>query len=242
MRINAFTDVGKVRLNNEDCFAYGELENAVFIAVFDGMGGVNGGEVASDIAAKTIKNQIELSFSPKMKPAAIERMLISAFTAANLKIKEHASENSLEGMGTTAVCALVKEGVAYIAYDGDSRAYVINDDIKQVTTDHTYLNELLRLGKITEEEMLSDSRKNIITRALGVSEEIDVDVLSLDLDEGDMILLCSDGLTNCLNDSQILEICKTQDFENISKVLIDKANENGGVDNITAAVYLNEEE
>ena len=242
MKLNAFTDVGKLRDNNEDCFVYGELENAVFMSVFDGMGGVNGGEVASDIAAKTIKNQIELSFSPKMKPAAIERMLISAFTAANLKIKEHASDNSLEGMGTTAVCVLIKDSVAYIAYDGDSRAYIINDEIKQLTTDHTYLNELLRLGKITEEEMLADSRKNIITRALGVSDDIDVDVFNVELETGDIILLCSDGLTNCLTDSQILSICKTQDFDNISKVLIDKANENGGFDNITAAVYLNEED
>ena len=241
MKLNALTDVGKVRENNEDCFALVQLEDAAFLAVFDGMGGVNGGEIASDIAATSMKEQIELSYSAKMKPAAIERMLISAFTAANLKIFNYATEHDMVGMGTTAVAAIVKDGSVTIAYDGDSRAYCIGDQIKQITTDHTYLNELLRMGKITEEEMLNDSRKNIITRALGVSSEIDVEIVSCDLEPGQMLLLCSDGLTNCLNDAQILEICKTQDFDDIPGVLIQKANENGGIDNITVAVLCEEE-
>lgn len=242
MKVLAASDVGRVRANNEDCFVTGRLEGALYAVVCDGMGGAEGGEIASKIAADTISKQIENSYSQKMRSAAIERMLVSAVTAANLKIHNYASENSLEGMGTTVVAAVVKDDCVHIAYDGDSRAYVINENIRQLTDDHTYLRELYRLNKITKEEMERDPRKNIITRALGVSEDIDVDAFCEDIESGDLILLCSDGLTNSLSDDAILEISKTQPFEKMCEVLINKANENGGKDNITAALIFNGEE
>ena len=242
MKLAGITDVGKVRQNNEDNFAFGTLENAAYAIVCDGMGGVAGGEIASEIATNTIREQIENAFSPKMKAAVIERMLTAALTAANVKVHQYALQNHLEGMGTTAVAALMTNSAVFIGYDGDSRAYLLRDSMRQLTTDHTYINELLRLGQITEEESLTDPRKNIITRALGVSEEIDVDLISEDIAPDDILLLCTDGLTNCLNDEQILEIIRTQTFSSAPQLLIDKANENGGVDNITAVLMQCEEE
>lgn len=241
MKLAGISDVGKVRLNNEDSLTFGYLEDAAFAVVCDGMGGAVGGEIASRIAVDTIKEKIETAYSPKMNAAALERMLISSITAANYKIYDYAVKNEMQGMGTTAVAAIMKKDFVVIGYDGDSRAYAIDDSIRQLTTDHTFINELYRLGKITKEEMESDPRKNIITRALGVGEEIEVDTLCEDISTGDTVLLCSDGLTNCLNDEKILEIIKAQSIDSASKVLIELANENGGVDNITAALLFNEE-
>ena len=242
MIVYGATDKGKVRPNNEDNFAFGLLEDACYSVVCDGMGGVEGGEIASKIAVDTIKEKIELAYSPKMGMGAIERMLVSAVTAANVKIYDYACEHDLRGMGTTAVAAIVKDDCVYIAYDGDSRAYVLNDDIRLLTTDHTYLNELLRLGRITEEQMQKDPRKHIITRALGVSESIDVDTVIEDISPGDAILLCSDGVYNCLSDEQLLEIYRQSDAEDISQQYIRKANDNGGIDNITLTIMINQEE
>ncbi len=241
MKLSGISDVGKVRPNNEDNFAYGYLDSASYAVVCDGMGGVEGGEIASKIAVDTIKEQIETAYSPKMKETAIERMLISAITAANYKVYRYAQSNNLQGMGTTAVVAVMKAEYAVIAYDGDSRAYVIGNSMRQLTTDHTYLNELYRLGELTKEELETDPRKNIITRALGVSEEIEVDTLCADINAGDTILLCSDGLTNCLDDDAILKCVKEIGFDDAASVLIHRANENGGVDNITTVLLLNEE-
>ena len=242
MEVFAKTDIGKVRTNNEDNFAFCNLdENAVFAVVCDGMGGAEGGEIASEIATKTILNQIQNSYSPKMRDTAVERMLVSALTAANVKIYNYSLENDLEGMGTTVVASLIRNSSLITAYAGDSRVYRINDEIEQITTDHTYLQELYRMEKITKEQMLKDPRKNIITRALGVAGDVEVDTIQTDLLENDIVLLCSDGLSNCLSDDAILEICKTQKLEDIPNVLVLKANENGGTDNITAAVMMNTE-
>ena len=231
MRVAGISDVGKVRLNNEDCLLFGELSNAAYAIVCDGMGGAEGGEIASRIAVETIQSQIENAYSPKMSVAAMERMLLSAFTAANYKVYEYAQANALMGMGTTAVAAIMTDTCCIIAYVGDSRAYILGEEIRQLTVDHTYVNELYKLGEITKEEMETDPRKNIITRALGVGEEVLVDSLTEDVAEGDTILLCSDGLTNCLSDPDILDIYHSHSFEDASQIMVDKANENGGVDN-----------
>ena len=242
MQVSGKTDIGKVRDNNEDSFVAETMNDIAFSVVCDGMGGAEGGEIASEIAVDTILSQVTNSYSPKMKDTAVERMLISALTAANLKIYEYSVNNNLQGMGTTAVAAILRKSSLNIAYAGDSRAYLVSDNIEQITTDHTYLQELYKMDKITKEQMESDPRKNIITRALGVSEEIEVDTIQRDIDDKDIVLLCSDGLTNCLSDEAIFEICKTQPFEKIADVLIDKANENGGTDNVTVSVFWNTEE
>lgn len=241
MEVFAKTDIGKVRANNEDNFAFCKLDDAVIAVVCDGMGGAEGGEIASEIATQTILNQVKNSYSPKMRDTAVERMLVSALTAANLKIYNYSVENNLEGMGTTVVASLLRNSSLITSYAGDSRVYRIGDEIEQITTDHTYLQELYRMEKITKEQMLKDPRKNIITRALGVGSDVEVDTIQTDLLDNDIVLLCSDGLTNCLSDEAIFEICKTQKPEDIPNVLVLKANENGGTDNITAAVMMNTE-
>ena len=236
------TDIGKVRDNNEDNFAAEKMNDIAFSVVCDGMGGTEGGEIASEIAVDTILSQVTNSYSTKMKDTAVERMLISALTAANHKIYEYSVNNGLQGMGTTAVAAVLRNSSLIIAYAGDSRAYLVSDAIEQITTDHTYLQELYKMEKITKEQMETDPRKNIITRALGVSEDIDIDTIQRNINDKDIVLLCSDGLTNCLSDDSILEICKTQPFDKLSEVLVDKANENGGTDNVTVSVILNTED
>lgn len=242
MKINGLSDVGRVRKNNEDNFAYGCFEDAVWAVVCDGMGGMRGGEVASEMAVEIIKNQLSLSYSPKMKSRAVKNLLESAVTAANIKIYSEAAGSELAGMGTTVVALILKDGVAHIAYDGDSRAYKIGEDIVQLTTDHTYLQQLYSLDKITKEQMKTDSRRHIITRALGVDDIIKVDYTEADIEDGEIILLCTDGLTNCVSDSSIYEICKAQPFDNLCTTLITKANENGGNDNITAVAVCGKEE
>ncbi len=241
MKLAGISDVGKHRPNNEDNFAFGELEGAAFGIVCDGMGGAEGGEIASKIAVDTIRKKLELAYSPKMSAAAIERMLCAAITAANYEIYSYAQSHDLMGMGTTVAAAVIKDGCAVIAYDGDSRVYMLAGDIRQLTTDHTFLNELYKIGQITLEEMQTDPRKNIITRALGVSEEIDVDIVIEDIDAGDVILLCSDGLTNCLTDAQIMDIYHSTAWEDTCDKLINQANDNGGMDNITAVLMQYEE-
>lgn len=243
MQVLGKTDIGKVRDNNEDNFAAETMNDIAFGIVCDGMGGTEGGEIASAIAVDTILSQVTNSYSPKMKDTAVERMLISALTAANMKIYDYSVNNNLQGMGTTVVAAILRNSSLTIAYAGDSRAYIVSDEkIEQITTDHTYLQELYRMEKITKEQMQTDPRKNIITRALGVAGDVDVDTIQKDLDKNDIVLLCSDGLSNCLSDQAILEICKTQPFDKLSDVLVNKANENGGTDNITVTVIRNTEE
>ncbi len=242
MQVLGKTDIGKVRDNNEDNFAAEKMNDIAFSVVCDGMGGTEGGEIASEIAVDTILSQVTNSYSTKMKDTAVERMLISALTAANHKIYEYSVNNGLQGMGTTAVAAVLRNSSLIIAYAGDSRAYLVSDAIEQITTDHTYLQELYKMEKITKEQMETDPRKNIITRALGVSEDIDIDTIQRNINDKDIVLLCSDGLTNCLSDDSILEICKTQPFDKLSEVLVDKANENGGTDNVTVSVILNTED
>lgn len=236
------SDIGKVREINEDNYVLGELDGAAYAVVCDGMGGAEGGEIASKIATDIIKKQLENSYSGKMKSSAVKHMLISAVVAANISIYDYASQNNLSGMGTTVVALVLKDNVAHIAFDGDSRAYLINEKITQLTDDHTYLRELYKMDKITKEQMEHDPRKNIITRALGVGEDIEVDYVEADVEGGDEILLCSDGLTNSISDDGILEICKTQPFGETAKILVSKANENGGRDNITAVLVLSEED
>ena len=242
MILLGLSDIGKVRSNNEDNFACGTLENAAYAMVCDGMGGAKNGEIASQIAIDTIKNQFDNAYSPKMSSRAIKNMLEAAINAANAKIYDYAISNDSVGMGTTAVAAFIKGGVAHIAFDGDSRAYLINDDITQLTTDHTFLQRLFELNKITKEQMESDSRKHIITRALGVEKSIEVDYAEIDIDNNDMLLLCSDGLTNCISDEEILRIIKSSEPEAICQALVDNANKNGGVDNITVAIISGEVE
>ena len=239
MRIVAKTDKGHVRDSNQDAYAVGEFSyEVVWAVVCDGMGGAAGGNIASALAVKVISDKINVSYREQMRDSSIKNMLDSALNAANVEVFDMSeSKHELKGMGTTVVCAIVKDGQAYIAHAGDSRAYILkNGKIFQITTDHSIVQDLLDKGKITSEQALNHPNKNIITRAVGVDKNIEIDFDQIDLDDDTTLLLCTDGLSNYVSDSEILEITSDKKLYAFADRLVNKANENGGGDNITVVV------
>ena len=239
MRIASKTDVGLVRSNNQDSFVAGPIgENSAWAVVCDGMGGVGGGNIASSLAIKTISDAVISSFRTNMTDNSIRLLFKSAFSAANVKILNRSSEDeALKGMGTTAVAAVVCDNTAHIVHVGDSRAYILKDgDLMQITRDHSIVQSMLEQGEIDAQQAKHHPRKNIITRAIGVLETIEPEYNEIELSDNDIILLCTDGLTNFVEDNRIKEILIDTNFEDIPTVLVDEANKNGGGDNITAVV------
>lgn len=235
MKIIAKTDIGLRRNSNQDSYASGELFGSVAWAVVcDGMGGVAGGSLASRIGVDIISERIKSSYREGMSLNSIRNMLDSAITAANIKIHETGKTDvGFEGMGTTVVAVIVADNVIYVAHLGDSRAYVLSDDkLIQITKDHSYVQELVDSGVITKEEAASDPRKNIITRALGVDNDVHIDFAAEDLKDNAIVILCTDGLTNFVSDETIIEFAK-DNFDDFAERLVNEANANGGGDNIT---------
>ena len=227
------TDKGRKRELNEDyVFAsekpVGNLPNLFIVA--DGMGGHNAGDFASDFTVKTMVEEIELSF--EKNPSIIFQKAISV---ANRKLREIASEDlSKRGMGTTVVAATCLGKYLQVANVGDSRLYVVNDTIKQITTDHSYVEEMIRRGSLQRENARSNPNKNIITRAVGAKDDIQADIYVVELKPGDMLMMCSDGLSNMLEDEEMRMIIKRQrDIVEMAEKLVRAANENGGKDNIS---------
>lgn len=235
MKINSKTDIGKARHSNQDAYFAGELENgAVFGIVCDGMGGANAGNIASTTAVKLISEYILRSYRLSMDEFEIEKMLSNAIKSANLEVFEAAnSDSELKGMGTTVVIALIQNSKAVIAHVGDSRIYLLGDDIKQLTKDHSVVQSLIESGKISADEAKSHPRKNVITRALGAEENVIVDTSELNVTDGQTLLLCTDGLTSMVEADKILSLYKEKSAEELVSSLIDEANLNGGIDNIT---------
>ena len=228
----AITDIGKKRKRNQDfVFAskqpVGNLPNLFIVA--DGMGGHNAGDYASKFTVETIVSEAERSVEEQ--PATI---LGKAIETANDKIREEASRNrELAGMGTTVVAAYCKDEVLHVANVGDSRLYVINQQMHQITRDHSLVEEMVRLGGIDREAARNHPEKNIITRAIGASRTVDIDFFTVKLTRGDIVLMCSDGLTNMLTDEEILHIIQSEDHIcDRADALVKAANENGGMDNI----------
>lgn len=236
MKISAKSDVGAVRSNNQDFCLAGEFSNGVTWAVVcDGMGGAMGGNIASETAAKTISEKIINGYHIGMNDNSIKHLLISAVEAANATVFSRSrNDEMLSGMGTTAVVAVIKEDALYIAHVGDSRLYIVTkDSINQMTTDHSVVQMMIDNGEITVEEAKDHPKKNVITRALGVDENIRIDYSQEIYNEGDIVLLCTDGLTNYVEDEKIFEICNSCDSYSLADELVLVANENGGGDNVT---------
>jgi len=230
LRGYAKSDTGRVREINEDSF----LCLPPLFVVADGMGGHVAGEVASNIAIGIIKKYVE-QHRQFDSPAA---MLEQAVGEANSEVYRLSKENSqYSGMGTTVTATYVDGKKMYWCHIGDSRIYLIrDDDMTQITPDHSLVGELVRNGSITAEEALSHPQRNILTRAVGAGETIMVASGMLDWLEGDQLLLCTDGLTNMLREKEILDIVRDngEDANRIVEVLIKRANLAGGADNITA--------
>ncbi len=242
MKISAKSDKGMVRLNNQDSYAAGELPgNIAWAVVCDGMGGAAGGNVASATAVKLIGEKITTCYHVGMSDNSIRNLLVSAVESANSVVFSKAnSDETLYGMGTTAVAVIVNIDRVYVASVGDSRVYIISDEITQVTTDHSLVQNMVDRGEITPEEAVNHPKKNVITRAIGVENEVRVDFFQEEIDENkDMVLLCTDGLTNYLDNDKILEISKESANYEIADELVDAANENGGGDNVTVVILSN---
>ena len=199
----------------------------------DGMGGHKAGDFASSYTVNVLKD--ELKKTPMDKPEEILRSVVSI---ANHKLIEAASRDiKLEGMGTTLVAATVVGNTLYFANVGDSRLYLINDKIRQLSKDHSLVEEMVRLGGIKAEEARNHPDKNIITRAIGVKEDVEPDIYEYRLKKGDMILMCTDGLSNMVEDEDMFNIVKgSRDVVEAVQMLIEKANSNGGRDNIGVIV------
>lgn len=243
MEYFATTDVGKVRELNEDTYLVKEYGDATLFAVFDGMGGAKAGEMASALARDEVEKYFDGFFENfgRTEPAAIQAALASAADRANFKIFSLASaDKEYEGMGTTMVAALCIADKVYIANIGDSRAYLIDKDgAYQITRDHSFVQYLVDIGKLTPEEARTNPKKNIITRAVGVDKEVSVDVSVLDRKQykGKTLLLCSDGLSNYIETPSLTSLAKAhKKSEELCRMLIKYANDAGGQDNITAVV------
>lgn len=238
MRIFAKTDIGKVRTVNQDAYAAKILsDGAAFAVVCDGMGGANAGDIASKTAVEIISQYVVSSYVPTMDADDILKLVENAITSANIEIYDMSKKDErLSGMGTTAVVAIVRQNQAYICNIGDSRAYIIGDSLKQITRDHSVVQNLVESGKLSPEEARVHPKKNVITRALGVEDNVLTDVYSIDFSDKDIILLCTDGLSNYVESKKIFETVKNSALDKITELLICEANNGGGRDNITAAV------
>lgn len=237
MQIYSKCDIGKMRKSNQDAFFAAEIEhNAVFAIVCDGMGGANAGNVASETAVRIISDYIMRSYRLGMDADATEKMLKNAIESANIEIYEMALKNpELNGMGTTVVIAISEDDRAVIAHVGDSRAYLVSKKIKQLTRDHSVVQSLVESGKISPEDAKVHPRKNVITRALGAEENVIPDITHIEFYENEKLLLCTDGLSSFIDEQTIIEIMKTKNTT-VADELVDKANENGGGDNITVVI------
>ena len=239
MQFFSLSDCGKRRKNNED-FAIAQIfKDYIILILADGMGGHNGGEIASGCGAETALSSIKSKLKDSLTPQEILDILSKAVKRANLEILAEAQASSLTGMGTTMDICIIKEQSAYIAHVGDSRVYKISSDkkITRITRDHSLVEFMLESGAITPEEAQHHPQKNVITRALGTNKNVDVDTFTTDISEGEKLLLCSDGLTNMVEESRIAKIVATENsLEQIAHTLVSEANTKGGVDNITVIV------
>ncbi len=236
MKIVAKTDKGIVRESNQDAYAVGELPGEVAWAVVcDGMGGASGGDIASALAVKVISDKINSCYNEKMRDSSVKNLLDSAIAAANIEVYDLAySRPELQGMGTTVVCAIVRDEDVFIAHAGDSRAYIADKNgIRQITTDHSYVQDLVDKGEITADEAERHPNKNVITRAVGIDKRIDIDFDQFELHDEEILLLCSDGLTNFVSNEEMFSEISDGQYYAFADRLVKRANINGGGDNIT---------
>lgn len=229
-------DIGKCREINQDYIfvseePIGNLPNLFLVA--DGMGGHKAGDLASEYTVAKVQEAVSKSMQ-----TIPYQILKGAFQYANQKLLEKAGESdSYTGMGTTLVAATVKNDAVYVVNVGDSRLYKIGDKIEQITEDHSLVEEMVRMGEISKEQARNHPDKNIITKAIGVSDTVEPDYFDTDLQKGECLLMCSDGLTNMVSDRQIKEIVELRtDLESCAKELIRAANQNGGRDNIAVVL------
>ena len=229
----AATDVGRARDVNEDAAAVREADDWCLAVVADGMGGHAAGDVASEAAVSAFVDHVEAGLADGGDP---ETVLAAGATAANDRLRALiADDPSLEGMGTTLVAAFVRDGTATFVNVGDSRGYLVGERFEQVTVDHSLVQELVDSGDLTAEEAADHPQRNVVSQSLGTDESVDPDTFTVSLDG--WALVCSDGLTEEVDDDAIESVCRgTDDPETAAATLVERANENGGSDNVSVAV------
>ena len=236
MKTHALTDKGLERQENQDCYytselPVGNLPNLFIVA--DGMGGHAGGKLASETAMKCFVKSVQKSTLEDP-----DEILTNAVKKANDDVIKKAKKVELEGMGTTLVAATIIDGELHVANVGDSRLYLITAaEVKQITKDHSLVEEMVRMGELEPSKARTHEKKNVITRAIGVADEVKADIFKVKLKEEQTILLCTDGLTNMVTDDSIRKVIVSQrDVIEKAETLIIEANKNGGKDNITVVV------
>ena len=239
MRTAFRSDIGRIRLVNEDrCWIHDPGHGITIAMVADGMGGHQAGDVASQLAVDTFREAVQ-DLKPDATPEEAALALRQAVLQANEVVFEMAAQNEhYHNMGTTVVIAMLLQDSGIIGHIGDSRAYRIRNGIlRQLTEDHSLVNELARSGQISQEEAENHPRKNVITRALGTDRHVEVDLKSFSWREGDMLVLCSDGLSDKVNVEQLTEVLQADaDLEGKAERLIELALQAGGEDNVTVVL------
>lgn len=237
----AKTDIGKARELNQDYYYISSSEESIRLYILaDGMGGYKGGEVASKLATDSIKNYIYDNFDKTEKQRDdILKLIKDAILYANMVVYEKSKqEKELEGMGTTLEVCLIYNNKAYIGHIGDSRVYRIRKGImRRLTKDHSYVQQLVEDGKITREEANTHPKKNMLTKALGCTPYVEPDIRARNIEKNDILIMCSDGLTNMVNEEKICETIQNNP-STAAEELIKEANNLGGYDNITIVIIM----
>lgn len=236
------TDSGCVRTQNQDTFRMEKLDHSTIVCVVcDGMGGAKSGDIASTLAADAFISEIRGSWKSSMTQEQIEQMLCDAVKLANVTVYDQGQQyEDFNGMGTTLVAALLSGKRGTVVNVGDSRAYHVNrDGIRRITVDHSLVQMMVQRGELTPEQARSYPGKNLITRAIGTEPSVRCDLFPVDLERGDCILLCSDGLSNMMDDQEILfEIVHGVNKQLCCQRLLEIAKNRGAPDNVTGVLVL----
>lgn len=242
MRVFAKSDVGKARENNQDYYYISKTEDELLLYILaDGMGGYRGGDIASSLATNAVRSYIESNFKDTLKEREeILKLIKNAIEYANMVVFEKSKDTKeLIGMGTTLEVCLIYNNKAYIGHVGDSRIYRIRKQfMRKITRDHSYVEDLVKDGTITKEQAATHPKKNMLTKALGCSAFVEPDMMVKGFLKDDILLICSDGLTNMVTEEEIYKIL-LEDVSLSAEKLIQKANDSGGYDNITAIIIQN---
>lgn len=242
MRIWGITDTGLVRRENQDAYATAVIADCTVAVVCDGMGGTNGGHMASTIAVDTLLEQLRPLLKPGMEREQIKNAVLQGIAQANDAIRAKAAEDeTLANMGTTLVCAVCRDSEALVFNVGDSRGYLIGESgIRQITRDHSVVENMVERGDITPAQARRHPRRNLITRALGPDAQVEADTFPVSWQQGDFLLLCTDGLVNTVTDQEMLfEIMHENDLDGCLDRLMAAAREQGAPDNVTIVLLQN---
>lgn len=236
MKLAGKTDIGNCRRENQDNYRAARLpDDTVWAVVCDGMGGAAAGQLASQLATDALEDCFTAAL-PKLAQGQERLFLLKCLQKANRAVYEEAlKEPANRGMGTTAVCVLVRDGTAHVAHVGDSRAYLCRPgEISRLTKDHSMVQQMVESGQLTRQQAEHHPRKNLITKALGVEPEVEGDYTCAPVRQGDLLLLCSDGLSGAVPDEELQRILEHTPFFITPRKLIERALEAGGQDNVTA--------